>query len=220
MASDINPPGIHGTMKLISICGKKLSTSNASLLLLFLAALLSGCASSQPMAWNAVHISALGMPAPGQAKVVFLRPSHFAYKLHFRIHDGEQMIGRSSGSSFFTYECAPGHHVFSSSMDNMEILNADLLPDRIYYVKVSATMGMWVGDVTMTPLYPTSKEIKWEQLAGTLGRLSKNTISSADQAADMKNIEGYMERLKKHQAEADKHGQKILPEYGQSSPLQ
>lgn len=209
-------------MKLISICGKKISNPTASFVLLFLALLLSGCASSQPQpkAWNAAHASALGMPAPGQSKVVFLRASHYAYALHFRIHDGEQMIGRSSSSTFFAYECAPGHHVFSSSMDNMEILNADLLPDRIYYVKVSAVMGMWVGGVSLTPLYPAGKEIKWDRLAGILGGLPESSITSADQEADMKNIEGYMERLKKHQAEADKSGNKILPAYGQTSPLQ
>jgi len=62
---------------------------------------------------------------------------------HFAVHDGERLIGRSSSATYFIYECDPGQRVFSFSFGNLDILNADLLPDRIYYVKVMAVAQAW-----------------------------------------------------------------------------
>ena len=198
---------------------KKLSTMTAMLGLLLVTMFASGCASTAHM--DAAKIADLGMPAPGKSKVVFLRPSHLAFAVHFAVHDGEKMIGRSSSAEYFTYECDPGQHVFSTSMENLAFLDADLLPDRIYYVKIQATMGFWIARVKMSALYPGCTEIKWEELPHILAKLEKTTITSEDVTNDLKGIKGYMERLKEYQdkPQKDPNAVKILPEYGQTTPL-
>jgi hypothetical protein len=78
----------------------------------------AGCAS----AYHEGRDSAvdLKMPDPGKSEVVFVRPSQFAGSgVTFTVHDEAMPIGILPPSSFFTYECQPGHHVFSSSMENM-----------------------------------------------------------------------------------------------------
>ena len=81
------------------------------------------------------HKSALKMemPATGKTKVVFVRPGQFAgAAITFDIHDEDRLIGTLPNKSFFEYECEPGHHIFSTSMENLTFLEADLSPDRIY----------------------------------------------------------------------------------------
>ncbi|MFM2295784.1 MAG: hypothetical protein RLZZ350_2197, partial [Verrucomicrobiota bacterium] len=80
----------------------------------------------------------VSLPTPGKAKVVFARFGNFGGGITFNVHDGSSLIGVLPGNSFFTYECEPGVHQFSSSMEDVAMLDANLLPDRIYYAKVSA----------------------------------------------------------------------------------
>jgi len=187
-----------------------------ALLLVTTLAFANGCASTPK---SGLKLSPdLGMPAPGKSKVVFLRPGHAAYAVHFGIHDGDRLVGRSSSSEYFAYECDPGPHVFSASMDNLAFLDADLLPDHIYYVRVRAVMGLWIAAVKMGPLYPGCPDIDWEKLPKIISGLEKTTITSADVEHDAKSIQGYLERLKSYQ-DKNKNGGKILPQYGQPAPL-
>ena len=189
--------------------------------LLLATVLANGCVSTTETAAGKPALN-LGpdfeMPAPGKSKVVFIRPGHMAYAVHFSVHDGERMIGESSSSEYFAYEGDPGHHVFSASMDNLSFLDANLLPDRIYYVRVQAVMGMWIAGVKMSALYPGCPDINWQKLPKIVSKLEKSTITSEDVEHDAKNKEGYMKRLKKYQDNA-KDGGRILPEYGQTAPL-
>jgi|GEM_PF-6945738 hypothetical protein len=159
------------------------------------------------------------MPSPGKTKVIFIRPGHLAYAVHFAVHDGERLIGISSSEEYFAYECDPGHHVFSASMDNLSFLDADLLPDRIYYVRAQAVLGMWVAGVKMSPLYPGCANINWQKLPKIVSGLRRTTTLSSEAVEnDSKNIEGYMKRLKSYQ-DRSKDGGKILPDYGQTNGM-
>jgi hypothetical protein len=179
---------------------------------------LAGCVTSNSNLVSEKLNPDFSLPTPGHSKVIFMRPGHMAYAVHFGIHDGDTLIGRSSTSEYFAYECIPGHHLFSTSMDNLVYLDADLLPDRIYYVKVEAVMGWWIAAVKMTPLYPGCKEMKWEKLPHIAASLEQTTITDEQIAHDRKGIAGYLERLKSYQ-DRKKGGGTILPEYGQASPL-
>ena len=91
----------------------------------------SGCASTT---YTRGRKSGLGLdlPAPGKSKVVFVRPGQFMGDgVVFGVHDGDRLIGVVPGSSYFVYDCEPGRHLFSSSMEDIAILEADLLADRI-----------------------------------------------------------------------------------------
>ena len=101
------------------------------------------------------HQSALviQMPAPGKSKVVFIRPrENKRYELTYSVHDDDRLIGELASGYFFQFECEPGYHWFSTSMEDVAMLEATLLPDRIYYVRVSAAMGWVVPQVDMYSL--------------------------------------------------------------------
>lgn len=200
---------------------KKPSSTMMMLGLLLFALVGSGCASTSDTDAGrpSLHLGPdFGMPTPGKSKVIFIRPGHVAYAVHFAVHDGGRLIGESSSSEYFSYECDPGHHVFSSSMDNLWYLDADLLPDRIYYVRVEPTIGWWVAGVKLSPLYPGCPGVNWQKMPKIVSKLEKTTITSADVEHDAKDIEGYLKRLKEYQDKA-KDGGGILPEYGQATPL-
>jgi hypothetical protein len=195
--------------------GRKLSTRIAVFGALLAAVILSGCASTGHQDAGTLALD-LSMPAPGKSKVVFIRPKSDVNALHFGVHDGERLIGRSSASTYFVYECDAGHHVFSSSFGNVGILNAELLPDRIYYVKVMGVLQSWgPAWVKMTALYPGGNGIDWAQMPNVLAELRKSIVSNDQVEHDRTGIEGYRERMKKYQSSAES----INPEYGQIAPL-
>src|ERR1041384_4763146 len=95
------------------------------------------------------------MPAPGKSKVVFVRPDwEGMWHYTFTVHDGERLIGNATEASFFEYECDPGDRLFSTSMENIAFLEANLLPDRIYYVKVLPAMGWATPKIHLVSLHP------------------------------------------------------------------
>ena len=180
---------------------------------------LTGCASSKPPTAASLGPD-FALPAPGKANVIFIRPGHFAYQFHFDMHDGGILIGRSSSSEYFAYECDPGHHVFSTSMENLAYLDADLSPGRIYYVRVRAKEGMWVSPrVKMMPLYPGCPDIDWAKLPEIVAGLERTAPVTAEEAQhDKKGMDNYLVRLRSYQAD-HKNGGTILPEYGQTTTL-
>ncbi len=198
----------------------KLSTKIAFGLLL-LTAMVNGCASSSDTGSGKARPSLgadFAMPAPGKSKVIFLRPGHYGWAVHFDMHDGDRLIGKSSSSSYFPYECDPGHHVFSTSMETLAFLDADLLPDRIYYVRVRCVMGVLTAEVKMYALYPGNTEINWQEMPQILTKLERENVTSEEVQHDATGAQHYMERLKKYQDES-RNGGRILPEYGQPTSL-
>lgn len=164
---------------------------------------------------NALNLS---MPAPGKAKVVFVRPSQFlAHAMRFHVHDEDRLIGVLSSSTFFVYECDPGPHVFSSSMENMAILEADLLPDRIYYAKLSAGMGAWIARVNLYSLHPDCAGNLWPEMPKILGHVEETIATPEEVAADVKGAANYMERMKKYRSQPQ--SERILPDHGQNQPI-
>jgi hypothetical protein len=210
----------RNVMNVIITFGQQFSLKTAMFGLLLASVFLSGCASTTIT--DPAKRADLGMPSPGKSKVVFIRPGKFeGGGIHFGVHDEERLIGKLLSSTYFVYECDPGHHVFSTSMENLSFLDANLLPDRIYYVKVEATMGLLIARAKMSALYPGCDDIPWQKMPGLLAESSKTTITSEEVERDMKGAEGYTERLKKNENEPEPHkdANKILPEYGQTAPI-
>jgi hypothetical protein len=178
----------------------------------------AGCASSNHGAQAIVPLD-LKMPAAGKSEVVFYRTRKSTGKWYaFRLHDDDRLIGRLVNGSCFAYECEPGRHILSSSMENFSLIDADLQPDRIYYVKVEAKMGINYARVGMTPVYPGCPGGLWEKLPGALRGLPTTSVSAEDAETDQRGIAKYIERLKKYEAEPRTSNEKILPGNGQPSP--
>jgi hypothetical protein len=164
--------------------------------------------------------SDFGMPQPGKAKVIFICPVSGG-GLEVGVHDGEQLVAKLPYKTYGVYECNPGPHLFSGSFGNVAILNANLLPDRIYYVVAdfqARTFG--VAWVKLVPLYPGGSEIKWQKLPEVLARMRKGVAVTPEIAErDRAGIGGYMERLNTYRDKPAAGLHTILPEYGQTTPI-
>ncbi|HWN93562.1 MAG TPA: hypothetical protein VNT99_00905 [Methylomirabilota bacterium] len=181
--------------------------------------LLQGCASSGEVKVDASKRADFAVPTSGKAKVVFYRPKKEA-SIDIGVHDGEQLVAKLPGKTYCIYECDPGPHLFSGSFGNLDIVNADLLPNRIYYVK-TALVPQWVtaAHVKMTPIHPSRAGSDWQEMPRTLMKLEKRIVTPQEVERDRKGIEGYMQRMKVYRDKPGAVFESILPDYGQSSAL-
>ena len=109
---------LNQNMIMKNICKRKVIFG-----LLLVIALVPGCASSRYYAPGGKTALNVGMPAPGKSKVVFVRHERTLGKfINFSVHDQDRLIGILANSTYFAYECEPSHHLFSSSMENMAVL--------------------------------------------------------------------------------------------------
>ena len=208
--------------------------------LLVAAALITGCASDKSESTTATGVKQeaalkhqkpakngatgrmeamqIQMPAPGKSKVVFIRPGTLGSMLPFYVHDDDKLIGVLKANSYFVYECDPGNHLFSTSMEGVAMLDASLLPDRIYYAKVSAAMGVFVAEVNMYSLHPGCAGDLWRKLPTILPHLHE-TVASERGSLGSTNYIKRVQIYHKYEYLPDQHREQILPEHGQLKPI-
>jgi len=180
--------------------------------------LTHGCASSQgAKVVTKREMPDLAMPSSGKAKLVFFRPDSNS-GIDIGVHDGEQLVAKLPGKTYAVYECAPGQHLFSGSFGNLDMVNANLLPDRIYYVKAGLVVQM-IGPAWVKLVPIKSQTAEWQEMSKTLPKLEKKIVTPEESEHDVKGIARYMERLKFYQNKPGAVFETIQPEYGQSAPL-
>jgi hypothetical protein len=206
---------------------KRLPAKMATFGLLLVMALVNGCASTTDTTAGKPVLNLgpdFAMPTSGKSKVVFVRPEQFiplaSKSMHYAIHDGDNLIGILADSTYFVYECDAGHHFFSCSMQDFGILEGDLLPNRIYYVRVhpgwqSATF------VEMISVYPGCPKNLWKKLPAMLRDAKETVITPEEIAHDKTGMENYHEHMNARLSEPSDYNsvEKILPEYGQAIPI-
>lgn len=94
--------------------------------------------------------SASVAPENGSALVVFVRPKDQLYMYQtglFRVLAGgdPELIGLLAAGTRIGYQTRPGKHVFMTAGygSTTEFLNAELLPDKTYYVLVNTWTNGW-----------------------------------------------------------------------------
>jgi hypothetical protein len=195
-----------------------------SLVLLLLAGLgCGGCASSTGTT-GGQGASSITLPASGQAKVIFVRPSPTGRgsATTFRIHEGEVLIGILPHKSYFVYECSPGRHIFSTSYEDVALLEANLLANRIYYIEVAARVGWVTEQVDMISIHPGSRSKTWSRLPQILPKLRETAVSPELAAHDRTGIANYLTRIDKYYREKylpNSNRDQVLPEYGLMTPV-
>jgi hypothetical protein len=100
-------------------------------------------------------------PSDGKAIVNFIRPSGYGKAAKATIWDGDKLIGVSFGEQRFQYECEPGKHLFLSWSEYKSPVEADLLPNRVYYVLIRIRTGWWRARMHLVPVN-TQHEL-WEK---------------------------------------------------------
>jgi hypothetical protein len=140
-----------------------MNLSMAALLAAAMAAASAGCAATSEY-MRPAQLTGPPTPPPGQALVVFVRPSSFALGLRFTILSAQgQFLGDSLPASNFAIILPPGQHVFFGWAENTSALRADLAPDRTYYVEVAPKMGF--GSARCHLLAITPRAESWAKLS-------------------------------------------------------
>jgi hypothetical protein len=129
---------------------------------LLLISMLTSCADSSYM----IRQDSPPPAAPGQghALIYFMRPSAYAWGVHFPIYHGENLIGLSQAKSYFTHECLPGEHKFIGMAENKVGLKADLEADKTYFVLIQSMTGETKARMVFAPVSPGSQW--WEEVEG------------------------------------------------------
>jgi hypothetical protein len=182
--------------------------------------LLLGCATTDMTGRReALQIS---VPAADKAKVVFFRRgSGHKYGI-FTIHDSDRAVGNLSYKTYFAYECDPGHHMFSTALENVAMLDAELTAGRVYYVEVIEKVGWVMPSVQMEPVYPGCKGNRWKDLPKLLGEANETLLTAAEQEVHRQDAAKYMDRINKYRQEQylkKNPRPQILAEYGQIKPV-
>jgi hypothetical protein len=133
----------------------------AILVVFTFAALAIGCAGSRYMR-VASPPRAIQAP-PDRALVVFLRPSSLAPAATFTVVDGRgSFLGQLGARQYFVLAAPPGAHTFVAWAENIDVMQAELAPARVYYVLVAARMGAWSAQLSISAL--TERRQEWASL--------------------------------------------------------
>jgi hypothetical protein len=124
--------------------------------------LLFGCAAGR---MSEIPSNLAMVPPPDRALVVFVRPSWLGSALSLSIVDEQgHFVGDSLAESHFAVTTAPGRHHFILWSGNTDVVEADLLPGRTYYVYVDLTLGN-------DHMYAVSpRDAHWSEVAGWMAK--------------------------------------------------
>jgi len=157
----------------------------------------------------------LQKPSEGKALVNFLRPSSTGGAAQVTIWDNDKLIGFTAGKMAFQYECDPGKHLFIAWSEFKSPVEADLLPNRVYYIVLRIRMGWWRARLHQVPVNPQSEmwqdALTWQK---TLPNYKPDAAALAE--IEAKNHDKITEYLQNYQNEVagTKYVQYLKPEDG------
>lgn len=157
----------------------------------------------------------MSKPSEGKALVNFLRPSSFGGAMSVTIWDGDKLIGNPRGKQGFQYECSPGKHLFISWSEFKSVVEAELLPDRVYYIILRPRYGFWRIRLHQIPLHPGDP--LWEKALAWRETLPNYEFDRSALAPIEEESKGKMQEfLATYEAEikGSKHVKYLRPEDG------
>ena len=180
--------------------------------LLLIVVFVSGCSLKKPYMTDQV---AKFKPSEGKALVNFIRPSGYGRAAGFTIWNGDKLIGMSFGKQSFQYECDPGKHLFITWSEYKSPLEAELLPNRVYFVLLRIRMGMFRGRLHFIPI--NKQHDLWNETLSSYGSLPNYEFDMQHLAdVETKNKPKILEYLNHYDNEVKgtKHVNYLRPEDG------
>lgn len=120
---------------------------SARLLLVLLAAVVSGCASGPKYSEIKDSIPALD---PEQGRIFFYRPSSIGAAIQPNILVNGSVVGEMVPLGFFYVDRSPGNYVVTASTESEATLQLMLQANQTQYVKGSISIGILVGRPNLT----------------------------------------------------------------------
>jgi hypothetical protein len=130
---------------------------------------LSGCAGSVRDMREVPPGSANIAPGEGKAMVVFMRPSKTASPLQcsvFEVKGSELfLVGIVASRAKVAYRLEPGKHLFMVVGEGASFMNAEVVPNKIYYARITPKTRGESTDFVFEPFHKDSLNspdfIKW-----------------------------------------------------------
>lgn len=96
---------------------------------------------------------------PSTAKVVIIRPQRAGQsnRLAVTFWDSTQPVGQFYGGQAMAVELAPGKHHFVALSSNRDVVEADLVAGKTYYLYLWFTDYLAASTIHINPLYPAHK---------------------------------------------------------------
>jgi len=124
-------------------------------------ALFSGCAGhiTKTSKYMTASLSAPASPPAGKALVCIHRPTAgMGWNLYTAIWEDTNFIADLGNGHSVACVCEPGKHYFMNlSVEETGCVEAQLLPDQIYDLRVQSGYGFWVASFKLKPLHQDGK---------------------------------------------------------------
>jgi len=159
----------------------------------------------------------LTRPSEGKAIVNFMTPfwGGLAKPVMATIWDGDKLIGVSRGKLAFQYECDPGKHLFISWSEFKSPVEAELLPNRMYYIVLRTRMGGFRARIHQVPVnkdHPLwEKALAWHKALPNF--VFDQEAFQKLEAEGKQNILVYLEKYD-HEIKGTKYVQYLRPDDG------
>lgn len=100
-------------------------------------------------------------PAEGKSVIYFMRTTGLGALMNVRYFKKNEYLGKFNGVNYLRYECEPGMNIFWIKAENIDVLEANLEPNKIYIVETNAVMGAFSAGVKFNLVdYENKKQIK------------------------------------------------------------
>jgi hypothetical protein len=154
-------------------------------------------------------------PSEGKALVNFVRPSAAGYAAKATVWDGDKLIGVSFGKQYFQYECEPGRHLFLAWSEYKSPVEADLAPNKTYYIVLRVRPGWWRARIHQVPI--NKEHPAWGETMQSIVTLPHRTFDQPTlAAAEAESRPKILDYLKYYEetVKGTKHALVLRPEDG------
>jgi hypothetical protein len=138
-------------------------------------------------------------PGPNESKVIVYRSAKWGGGKHFPIYeyvdeDGK-LLGFTETDCYFEFKCTPGKHLFLTWGEGKAFIEADLAPQKTYYIRAYSKYGYWAARPGFSPVNKDSEYMdKLDEVWATLRCRELDPEQAAEYATRKE------ERMKKVQA--------------------
>lgn len=145
----------------------------------------------------------LDKPSEGNSLIYFSRVGSGAFMVNFRLYDGDKFLGPIASGEYFVYETQPGNHIFWATSENRSFVDANLEPNKIYFIQMNAEMGAFVAGVGLQPYKPTDAKHQ-KQVYKTVKSGTKKTLTTLPTDDKSDNIQKGLDKYKELKAKNSK----------------
>lgn len=163
-----------------------------TLILLSLALLSTGCASSK---MKESSVQQLEKPTMDEAHIVFIRASMFGGAIQSSLFEAKEndvhFIGILSAGKKVAYSVPPGKHTFMVVSEAADFMEANVEGGKTYYAMVTPRMGAWKARFSLFPVKNSESgdfQLHSSKFQGWLSstELTENTEASRKWAEESK----------------------------------